>query len=162
MIRILATGGTFDVDSIDEGDVYYFQESYVPKILTQCRNTAEVTVETLFLKDSLYITDTDRLQITHRTFACDEQYVVITHGTDTMVQTAALLAQNKTQKTIILTGAIVPYMAAESDATFNLGFALAAVQTLVPGVYITMNGRVFAWNNVRKNQDLKVFETLDE
>jgi L-asparaginase len=161
MIRILATGGTFDVDSIDEGDVYYFQESYVPKILAQCRNMAKVTVETLFLKDSLYITDADRQQVSQRTFECDEQFIVITHGTDTMVQTAISLAQNKTAKTVVLTGAIVPYMALESDATFNLGFALAAVQLLAPGIYIAMNGKVFMWNNVRKNQDLKVFEELN-
>ncbi len=160
MIRILATGGTFDVDSIDEGDVYYFQESYVPKILAQCRNTAEVVVETLFLKDSLYITELDRQQILHQARTCEEQNIVITHGTDTMVETAAVLGNAGIKKTIVLTGAIVPYMAAESDATFNLGFALASAQLLAPGVYIAMNGRVFAHDNVRKNQQLKIFETL--
>ncbi len=160
MIRILATGGTLDVDSIDEGDVYFFQESFVPKILAQCRNMAEVTVETLFLKDSLYLTDADRLQILQRAQQCDERHVVITHGTDTMVETAVVLGSNETQKTIVLTGAIIPYMAPESDASFNLGFALAAAQTVSPGVYIAMNGKIFVWNNVRKNLHLKVFETL--
>lgn len=160
MIRILATGGTLDVDSIDEGDVYYFQESYVPKILAQCRNEADIVVETLFLKDSLYLTDLDRQQILHHARTCDEQNIVITHGTDTMVETAAVLGNQNLPKTIVLTGAIVPYMASESDATFNLGFALACAQTLAHGVYIAMNGNIFSWNNVRKNQDLKIFETL--
>jgi L-asparaginase len=111
LIRILATGGTLDVDSIDEGDVYYFQESYVPKILAQCRNEADIVVETLFLKDSLYLTDLDRQQILHHARTCDEQNIVITHGTDTMVETAAVLGNQNLPKTIVLTGAIVPYMA---------------------------------------------------
>jgi len=160
LIRILATGGTLDVDSIDEGDVYYFQESYVPKILAQCRNEAQIVVETLFLKDSLYLTEVDRQQILQHARTCDEQNIVITHGTDTMVETAALLGKENLSKTIVLTGAIVPYMAPESDAAFNLGFALACAQTLAPGVYIAMNGKIFTWNNVRKNQKLKIFETL--
>jgi len=160
MIRILATGGTLDVDSIDEGDVYYFQESYVPKILAQCRNESAIVVETLFLKDSLYLTDLDRQMILHRAYACDEQNIVITHGTDTMVETAAVLGAQPTNKTIVLTGAIVPYLSPDSDATFNLGFALAAAQMLTPGIYIAMNGKSFVWNNVRKNKDLRIFEAL--
>jgi L-asparaginase len=125
------------------------------------RCLAPLTAETVMLVDSLHMTDRDRARIVERTRNCDETQIVITHGTDTMVETAAALAAARLGKTIVLTGAMVPYAFASSDGLFNLGSALSFVQALPSGVYIAMNGTHFPWNNVRKNRETGVFESLD-
>jgi L-asparaginase len=122
------------------------------------RSRAPVTVETVMLIDSLQMTDADRQQIAVRCRDCDESQVVITHGTDTMVETAAVLARQVPGKTVVLTGAMVPYAFGSSDGLFNLGSALSFAQLLPAGVYIAMNGTHFTWDNVRKNRALGTFE----
>jgi len=126
--------------------------------LGRCR--LDVHVRTLMMIDSLEMTDADRELIAHNCAEAPEPHIVITHGTDTMVDTARVLAERTTGKTIVLTGAMIPIAFGSSDGLFNLGGALTAVQALDPGVYVTMNGRIFAWNDVRKNRDTGVFESL--
>ena len=121
----------------------------------------EVRVRMLMMVDSLDMTDVDRELIAHNCQDAPEPYIVITHGTDTMVETARILADQVRDKTVVLTGAMIPIAFGSSDGLFNLGGALTAAQVLPPGVYITMNGRVFDWDNVRKNPDTGVFESLD-
>jgi L-asparaginase len=127
--------------------------------LGRCR--VPVTIETVMLVDSLVMTAADRERIADRCRNCVESRIVITHGTDTMVETAAVLATQVPDKTIVLTGAMVPYAFGSSDGLFNLGSALSFVQVLPPGVYVAMNGTHFAWNKVRKNRQAGVFEALD-
>ena len=160
-IRILVTGGTLDCDHVDEEGIYQFKGSCVPDMLAQGQCHASVEVEILFLKDSIYTTDTDRQAIVHACQTCPEDHIVITHGTDTMTETAQLLEQTIFNKTIVLLGAMIPFKSEKSDALFNLGSALAAVQCLKAGVYITMHGQIFHANNVRKNKDKKRFEPLN-
>ncbi|MBZ5582779.1 MAG: asparaginase [Acidobacteriia bacterium] len=157
-IRILITGGTFDKDYNELAGELYFKESHVPDMLRLGRCRLDVDVRTLMMIDSLQMTDEDRQQILAHCARCGERRIVITHGTDTMEQTASLLGRNIGDKTIILTGAMVPYTFGSSDGLFNLGTALAFVQTLPPGVYVAMNGRVFPWNSVHKNRATGVFE----
>ncbi len=161
MIRILITGGTFDKEYDEISGRLYFKDTHVPEMLRLGRCLAPLTVETVMLVDSLQMTDRDRARIVERARNCDETQIVITHGTDTMVETAAALAAARLGKTIVLTGAMVPYAFASSDGLFNLGSALSFVQALPSGVYIAMNGTHFPWNNVRKNRETGVFESLD-
>jgi L-asparaginase len=161
MIRILITGGTFDKEYDEISGRLYFKDTHVPEMLRLGRCLAPLTAETVMLVDSLQMTDRDRARIVERARNCDETQIVITHGTDTMVETAAALAAARLAKTIVLTGAMVPYAFASSDGLFNLGSALSFVQALPPGVYIAMNGTHFSWNNVRKNRETGVFESLD-
>jgi L-asparaginase len=124
------------------------------------RSRADVAIRTLIMVDSLQMTDADRELVVRNCQQCDESCIVITHGTDTMVETAAALARGVPGKTVVLTGAMIPYAFGSSDGLFNLGSALSLVQVLPPGVYIAMNGRHFAWDKVRKNKKTGVFEPL--
>jgi L-asparaginase len=160
MIRILITGGTFDKEYDEISGRLYFKDTHVPEMLRLGRCLAPLTAETVMLVDSLQMTDRDRARIVERARNCDETQIVVTHGTDTMVETAAVLAAARLGKTIVLTGAMVPYAFASSDGLFNLGSALSFVQALPAGVYIAMNGTHFSWNNVRKNRETGVFESL--
>lgn len=159
-LRILITGGTFDkyYDAI-RGELT-FRESHLPAILKQARVTLPIIIEVCLLKDSSLMNDEDRQRILKACQVAPEENLVVVHGTDTMVETAKLLGDAQLAKTIIMTGAMVPYAITESDALFNLGFALAAAQCAPQGVYVAMNGQVWLWNQVRKNRQLGVFESL--
>jgi L-asparaginase len=161
MIRVLVTGGTFDKDYDEIGGTLFFKETHVAEMLRRGRCRVPVTIETVMLVDSLVMTGADRDRIAERCRNCDESQIVITHGTDTMVETAAVLASLVSGKSIVLTGAMVPYAFGSSDGLFNLGSALSFVQVLPPGVYVAMNGTHFAWNKVRKNRQAGAFEALD-
>lgn len=160
-IRIIVTGGTFDKRYDEIEGALTFHETHLPDILRQVRVTVPVAVETNQLIDSLHMTDRDRLRILEACRQAPETQVIITHGTDTLVETAHLLGQTGLPKTIVLTGAMVPYTVYGSDSLFNLGSAVSAVQLLPHGVYVVMNGRVFNWDNVRKNRPQGAFEPLD-
>lgn len=159
-IRVLVTGGTFDKSYDSRRGELTFTTSHVERILSTVQCRREVALETVMLKDSLFFEPGDREKIVDRCLGCPESRILITHGTDTMVETAWLIGRQGLRKTVVLTGAMVPVTVTDSDALFNLGFAFCAVQTLAPGVYIGMNGRIFAWDNVRKNTDLGEFEPL--
>ena len=161
-VRILVTGGTFDKEYDELQGVLYFLHSHVEEMLRRGRCHLEVAVEELMMIDSLDMTLSHRAAIIDACRACAESHIVITHGTDTMVETAHALAADLPGKTIVLTGAMIPYAFGSSDGLFNLGSALSFVQALVPGVYVAMNGRCFAWNNVRKNRTIGVFEAIAE
>jgi len=160
-IRVFVTGGTFDKEYDELNGALYFQDTHIPEMLRlgRCRLFVEVTM--LMMIDSLEMTDRHRAAIVEQCHRCPENQIVITHGTDTMVETARALAAARLGKTVVLTGAMVPYAFGSSDGLFNLGSALSFVQVLAPGVYVAMNGRYFSWDNVRKNRDLGVFERLD-
>jgi L-asparaginase len=157
-IRILATGGTFDKEYNELTGELFFQNTHVEDMLGLGRSLLDVEVETLMMIDSLQMTAADRKLILERCLEAPENRLVITHGTDTMEQTAAVLGPALSGKTVVLTGAMVPYTFGSSDGMFNLGTALAFVQTLPPGVYIAMNGQWFEWDRVRKNRELGVFQ----
>jgi L-asparaginase len=159
-LRILATGGTFDKHYDELNGKLTFGESHVPALLARCRLTVNVALEQLPLMDSLDMVDADRARILASCSAAPEQAIVIIHGTDTMPQTAAVLGPAQLGKTIVLTGAMIPYEIANSDAMFNLGFASGVAQTLPAGVYVAMNGKIFAWDNVQKNKAAGVFQPL--
>ncbi len=157
-IRVFATGGTFDKEYDDLRGTLFFQNTHVPQMLHLGRCRLNVAVETLMMMDSLDMSDADRARIVAACRDCAEARVIVTHGTDTMVQTARALAGGVSNKTIVLTGAMVPYAFGSSDGLFNLGSAMSFVQVLPPGVYVAMNGRCFPWDNVRKNRDVGIFE----
>jgi L-asparaginase len=159
-VRIFITGGTFDKEYNERNGSLFFKDTHLRDMLTLGRNLAEVEVRTLMMVDSLEMDDEDRQVILSQCRKCPSELIVITHGTDTMEVTAKLLGENITDKTIILTGAMIPYAFGSSDGLFNLGSALAFAQSLPHGVYIAMNGRYFTWDNVRKNRDAGVFEEL--
>ena len=160
-IRILVTGGTFDKEYDELSGRLYFLDTHVPEMLRRGRCRLEVAVETAMMIDSLDLDGTGRQHIVSRCLASSERAIVITHGTDTMVETAhALAAAGLSGKTIVLTGAMVPYAFGSSDGLFNLGSALSFVQVLPPGVYVAMNGQHFNWDSVRKNRETGVFESL--
>lgn len=161
-IRVIVTGGTFDKHYDEIKGELTFRESHLPEILTRARVKVPVTVEMNQLIDSLQMQDENRMSVLSSCRESAESLIIITHGTDTMTTTASLLGKEGLSKTIVLTGAMVPYKVLDSDALFNFGTAFAAVQLLPPGVYIVMNGRVFAWDNVKKNRALGVFEALEE
>jgi L-asparaginase len=158
-IRILATGGTFDKEYNELTGELFFKHTHIGDMLRLGRSHLEIEVDTLMMIDSLQMTDADRDLILTRCREVPEDRIVITHGTDTMEHTAAVLGRNLVGKTVVLTGAMVPYTFGSSDGMFNLGTALAFVQTLAPGVYVAMNGRCFPWNSVRKNRQIGVFES---
>ncbi len=160
-IRVLVTGGTFDKEYNELTGELFFKQTHVPDMLRLGRSRVGVEIETLMMIDSLLMTDDGRRLILERCLACPESRIVITHGTDTMENTADALGQGIAGKTVVLTGAMVPYQFGSSDGLFNLGTALAFVQTLPPGVYVAMNGRYFPWDNVRKNRELGIFEAAD-
>ncbi|MEN9448325.1 MAG: hypothetical protein RJA25_1615 [Bacteroidota bacterium] len=159
-IRLFITGGTFDKEYNELNGKLFFEDTHVPEMLELGRCKLDVNIRTLMMVDSLEMTAEDREIIAHNCIQCDEEKIIITHGTDTMVATAKLLAEKNINKTIVLTGAMIPYKFGSSDGLFNLGAALAYVQTLPIGIYISMNGMYFHWNNVRKNKELGLFETL--
>lgn len=160
-IRIFVTGGTFDKEYDEIHGSLEFRDSHLAEMLRMGRNRTEVEIRTLMMVDSLEMTDRDRELIARNCREVPEDRIIITHGTDTMVETARLLAETIPGKTIVLTGAMIPIAFGSSDGLFNLGGAMTAVQTLDPGVWITMNGRIFPWDNVRKNRETGVFEELD-
>src|SRR6476620_9055325 len=150
-IKILITGGTFDKEYDELNGKLFFKDTHLPEILKLGRCNLPVTVRTLMMIDSLEVTESDREVIINQCRQSKEDKIVITHGTDTMDITAHKLGNAGLDKTIVLTGAMIPYKFGSSDGLFNLGSALAFVQTLPKGVYVVMNGKYFAWNNVRKN-----------
>ena len=160
-IRLFVTGGTFDKEYDEIRGNLFFADTHLPQMLELGRCRVDVKVRTLMMIDSLEMTDADRELIAHNCNEVAERCIVITHGTDTMVDTARVLAANVKDKTIVLTGAMIPIAFGSSDGLFNLGGAIAAVQALAPGVWVTMNGRIFPWNNVRKNWSVGVFEALE-
>ena len=151
-IRIFITGGTFDKEYNELNGQLYFKDTHINELLKLGRCRVDVDIRTLMMVDSLEMTDDDRQLIARQCQNSDEDKIIITHGTDTMSETAAVLAKKTTNKTIVLTGAMIPYKFGSSDGLFNLGSALAFVQALPNGVYVAMNGRYFTWDNVRKNK----------
>jgi len=160
-IRIFVTGGTFDKEYNELSGELFFKETHLHEMLKLGRCRLLLDIKTLMMIDSLEMTDSDRKIILENCIRADENKIVITHGTDTMVQTAMFLAGFVKDKTILLTGAMIPYKFGSSDGLFNLGSALAFVQTLPHGVYIAMNGKYFDCNNVRKNKRTGVFEEIE-
>lgn len=159
-IRIFITGGTFDKEYNELNGQLYFKDTHLSDLLEMGRNRVPVEIRTLMMIDSLEMTEEDREMIAYQCEQCDEDKIIITHGTDTMAQTAALIANRVKGKTIVLTGAMIPIKFGSSDGLFNLGSALAFVQTLPAGVYIAMNGKYFNWNNARKNRETGMFEEI--
>ena len=159
-IRIFITGGTFDKEYNELNGQLYFKDTHMSDLLAMGRSKAIVEIRTLMMVDSLEMTEEDRDLIAHQCNQCEENKIVITHGTDTMSETAKVLAKKVNNKTIILTGAMIPIKFGSSDGLFNLGSALAFAQTLPSGVYVAMNGRYFNWDNVRKNKQTGVFEEV--
>jgi L-asparaginase len=157
-IRLLITGGTFDKEYDEINGRLFFKDSHVPEMLKLARCKLELEIRTLMMVDSLEMTDTDRTIIVEQCRGTPEQRIVITHGTDTMEVTARAIATAVTDKVIVLTGAMIPYKFKSSDGLFNLGSALAFVQTLPAGVYVAMNGRCFNADSVYKNRQTGTFE----
>ncbi|MEE9326681.1 MAG: asparaginase domain-containing protein [Cocleimonas sp.] len=158
LIKLLLTGGTIDKSYNESNGELDFSETHISKILNIGRNRTAIKIEQVMLKDSLDMDDGDRELIVSACKNTSQNKILITHGTDTMVETAKLIAKQKIAKTVVLTGAMIPFVFKHTDAVFNLGFALASVQTLPHGVYIAMNGQVFEWDKVTKNLNLGQFE----
>ncbi len=156
-IRIIVTGGTFDKHYDEIRGELTFRESHIPQILRRARVSIPVEVELNQLIDSLQMQDENRQSVLAACAQAPESMIVITHGTDTMTRTASLLGRASLPKTIVLTGAMIPYQIQDSDALFNFGTAFSAVQILPAGVYLAMNGRIFPWDEVEKNRELGVF-----
>jgi len=159
-LRIVATGGTFDKHYNELTGVLGFSESHLPDVIKRTRMTVPVELDVLPLLDSLDMQDADRARVLDACQRSAEQSIVIIHGTDTMRETAAVLGAASLGKTIVLTGAMIPYEIDNSDALFNLGVAVGVAQVLPAGVYVAMNGQVFPWDNVQKNKTAGVFQTL--
>ncbi len=161
-IRVLITGGTFDKEYDELTGRLYFRGTHLPEMLERGRCLVAAELCTVMMVDSLEMTEEDRQGILAHCRQAPENRIVVTHGTDTMVETAAVLGRGLegSGKTVVLTGAMVPYAFGSSDGLFNLGSAVSFVQTLPPGVYVAMNGRYFAWYDVRKNRERGVFERL--
>ena len=159
-IKIFATGGTFDKEYNEINGELYFKETNLFKLLYLGRSRVEIKIETLMMVDSLKMTDLERKYILDKCKNEPASKIIITHGTDTMVDTAKLIASHIKNKVIILTGAMIPIKFGSSDGLFNLGSALSFAQVLKPGVYITMNGQYFYWDDVRKNKKLGIFERI--
>ncbi|MDO8298081.1 asparaginase domain-containing protein [Lacisediminimonas sp.] len=157
-LLVLATGGTFDKRYDEINGVLGFGESHLPQILQRCRITLAHRLQVLTLMDSLDMGDQDRCKVADACAQAHENAVVIIHGTDTMQRTAEVLAGRKMNKTLVLTGAMIPCDIEGSDALFNLGYAVAAARHLPPGVYVAMNGQAFPWNEVVKNRAAGRFE----
>ncbi len=158
MICVFVTGGTFDRTYDEIRGRLSFGDTHLPEMLRLGRSRVEVSIRALMMIDSLEMTDTDRDLIVRHCAQCGDSRIVVTHGTDTMVETAAALARGVSGKTIVLTGAMIPYAFGSSDGLFNLGSALSFAQVLPPGVYIAMNGQCFEWDKVRKNRETGAFE----
>ena len=161
-IRLLVTGGTFDKEYDELTGTLFFKDTHVQEMLRLGRCRVDVKVRTIMMVDSLEMSDDDRQLILEHCRKAAEDRIVITHGTDTMADTARVLGPAVNDKTVVLTGAMVPYAFGSSDGLFNLGSAISFAQCLPPGVYVAMNGRCLPWNDVRKNRQLGVFEPLAE
>ena len=161
-IRIIITGGTFDKHYDEIRGSLTFKDTHLPEILKIARCTVPIEVELNQLIDSLDMHAANRQQVLESCRSAPEEHIVITHGTDTMVETAGVLGAAGLDKTVVLTGAMVPYVFNNSDAVFNLGCAVTAVQILPRGVFIAMNGQVFPWDDVRKNKEQGVFTRRSE
>lgn len=164
MIQVFVTGGTFDKEYNYITGELYFQDTHLSEMFTLGRCSVDIDIRTLMMVDSLEMREEDRALIIHSCARNPSNQILLTHGTDRMVETAQYLAKAKIEgKTIVLTGAMIPYaFGTSSDGFFNLGSALAFVQVLPPGVYVVMNGRYFDWNRVRKNRQTGTFEELPE
>jgi len=160
-IRIFVTGGTFDKEYNELTGELFFKDTHLHEMLRLGRSKLELDISTLMMIDSLEMTDALREAVAHACIQAKEERILITHGTDTMAETAALLSTQVKNKTIVLTGAMVPYKFGSSDGMFNLGSALAFVQSLPHGVYVAMNGKIFDGNNVKKNKATGEFELLN-
>jgi L-asparaginase len=161
-IRIFVTGGTFDKEYNELNGELYFKDTHLSEMLRLGRSRLDLEITTLMMMDSLDMNEQDRETIAKACMEVPEEKILITHGTDTMPETAVLLASLIKNKTIVLTGAMVPYKFGSSDGLFNLGSALAFVQTLPPGVYVAMNGKIFEAENVRKNKSRGEFESIHQ
>jgi L-asparaginase len=159
-IRILVTGGTFDKEYNERSGQLFFKDTHIAEMLSLGRSRVEVTIRTVMMIDSLEMSDADRALIVQNCLQSEDDRIVITHGTDTMAETAAAVARGVAGKTVVLTGAMVPYAFGSSDGLFNLGSALSFVQVLPAGVYIAMNGKCFPWDRVRKNRERGEFEEI--
>jgi L-asparaginase len=159
-LRIIATGGTFDKHYNELNGVLGFAESHLPEVIARSRMTIPVELQTVSMLDSLDMRDADRGRVLEACRAASEKAIVIVHGTDTMRETAEVLGAAISDKTIVFTGAMIPYEIANSDALFNFGFACGVAQTLPPGVYVAMNGKIFTWDNVTKNRAAGVFQSV--
>lgn len=159
-IMILITGGTFDKEYDLLNGTLYFKETHLPEMLKLGRCTVPANIKTAMMIDSLEMNDTHRQIIIDLCSRCEEDNIIITHGTDTMQLTAKKLGEAALPKTIVLTGAMIPYKFGSSDGFFNLGSAMAFAQALPNGVYVAMNGRYFDWQNVRKNKKTGFFEEI--
>jgi L-asparaginase len=160
IIKVFVTGGTFDKEYNEINGSLFFKETHLYEMLELGRSKLELSITTLMMKDSLDFIEADRQTIATACSNCKEDKILITHGTDTMTLTASYLAKHCPNKTIVLTGAMVPYKFGSSDGLFNLGSALAFVQVLKAGVYIAMNGKIFEADKVQKNTDKGEFETI--
>ena len=161
-IKIFATGGTFDKEFNEINGDLFFKKTNLYKLLELGRSQLNVKIETLMMVDSLKMTKTEKNYIVNKCKEEKSNRIIITHGTDTMVDTAKIIAKHILDKTIILTGAMIPIKFGSSDGLFNLGSALSFVQVIDPGVYITMNGRYFKWDNVIKNKNKGIFERINK
>jgi len=160
IIKLLITGGTFDKEYNELNGELFFRKTHLHEMLALGRSRVRVKAQTLMMIDSLFMTAAHRKKILAACRRAKENHIVITHGTDTMPETARVLGRALPGKTVVLTGAMVPYKFGSSDGMFNLGSALSFAQVLPPGVYIAMNGRYFNWNNVRKNKTKGEFEEI--
>jgi len=159
-IRILVTGGTFDKEYNENTGQLFFKNTHIAEMLRLGRSRVVVTIRTIMMVDSLEMTEADRAVIVQNCLQSEENRIVVTHGTDTMTETAAAIAPAVSGKTVVLTGAMIPYAFGSSDGLFNLGSALSFVQALPAGVYIAMNGKCFRWDRVRKNRERGEFEEI--
>ncbi|MEO8440837.1 MAG: asparaginase domain-containing protein [Spartobacteria bacterium] len=159
-IRILVTGGTFDKEYNERTGQLFFKDTHLAEMLQRGRSRVPVTIRTVMMVDSLEMSDSDRALIVQNCLQSEEDRIVITHGTDTMTETAAAIAGAVSGKTVVLTGAMIPWAFGSSDGLFNLGSALSFAQVLPPGVYIAMNGKWFPWDRVRKNRERGEFEEI--
>jgi L-asparaginase len=157
-IRVFITGGTFDKTYDEISGKLLFEDTHIHEMLQLGRCRLDLAVRTLMMVDSLEMTDADRQLVLENCRSAAEERIVVTHGTDTMTATARVLGEARLPKTIVLTGAMVPYAFGSSDGLFNLGSALSFVQALPHGVYVAMNGRCFPWDDVEKNRELGIFE----
>lgn len=159
-IRILVTGGTFDKEYNEKTGQLYFKDTHLAEMLNRGRCRVPVSIRTVMMIDSLDMSDSDRELVVQSCRQAPEDRVIVTHGTDTMTDTAAAIARAETGKTVVLTGAMIPWAFGSSDGLFNLGSALSFVQALPVGVYVAMNGKCFPWNRVRKNRERGEFEEI--
>ncbi len=160
-IKIFITGGTFDKEYNEQTGKLYFKNSHIYELLELGRCRLDVDIETLMMVDSIEMSKTERNYIIQKCIEEPIKQIIITHGTDTMVKTARILAEADIEKTIVLSGAMIPVRFGSSDGLFNMGSALSFVQVLSPGVYIAMNGQIFNQENVRKNKKLGIFEEME-